>query len=135
MELLSGKSPRKVLELAKKLLESCDCFCRGAKARNVDGRPVHPAHPDAVAWDIEAIVGICANPMAIVPIPLLELLDQAAILTHPMPMVHHKLGSRDIVEEPVWPYVAYESAGYVTDVLGYDAALDILNKALELLQE
>lgn len=85
---------------------------------------------------MEAAVGICANKMGIVPIPLLEILDQAAIeLFGDQLRITHIDEITKEQQEPIWSYVAYESANYVNDNFGHAAVLMVLNRAIELSQQ
>jgi len=133
MDLCSGKSHERILTLARKLLDDPLRWSRDARARDIFGQPVHPRDNEAVAWCVEGAVGICANKNAIVPLPLLELLDAAAVdvFSNQIKITHLNAKTKE-VEAAVWPYVDHESVGYVNDKLGYHAVLLVLDRAIEL---
>lgn len=132
MELASGNDPLEVLRAARSLLEDPTRWSIGARARSADGIPCHPGHKLARAWDIEAAVGVSDNVAGITPLPLLYVLDQATRELFPTKITHRSLKGR--IEEPVSDYFTYETANYVNDFLGHEAVLQVLDKAIALVE-
>lgn len=131
--LYSGKSPEQILQLTRRLLDDQSRWTKNAKARDANNSVVHPGDPTAVCWCVEGAVGLLANKNAIVPFPLLELLDKVCIeLFTDQIQISHLDERYKEAEPPLWPYVAYEGVGYVNDVLGHSAILLVLDRAIEL---
>jgi len=124
---------RQVLEKARTLLTDSARWTRDAPARNQDGTPVRPSDPSAICWCLEAAIGIAAGRSGIVPFEMLELLDRAAVDLYAAELrIEHVNFDTGDPEPPLWDYVAYESSSYVNDVLGHEATLAVLDRAIEL---
>jgi hypothetical protein len=122
-----------VLKEARELLTDPAHWTQEAPARDDTGNPVHPTAATAVCWCLEAAVGLCADPSGAVPYELLVLLDQAALDLFPNELrIEHVNFDTGEPEEPTSSYFANESANYVNDILGHEAALAVLDHAIEL---
>lgn len=131
-DLYSTQNAEQILRKARALLDDPRNWTTEAKARSSQGEPVHPADPRASCWCIEAAVGISANSAGIVPIPLLDLLDDVAIELFPDELrIQHKHFGTNTPEEPIWDHVAYEPVSYVNDHIGHRAVLLVLDRAIE----
>jgi hypothetical protein len=124
-----------ILQAVRLLLEDPAKWTIRTRARDYNGDPVHPTAPTAICWCLEGAVCLVAKDTNAVEllVDLYALLDAAAVELYPVELridhVHFDTGQP---EEPIWPYVAYEPASYANDVLGYEATLSILDKAIEL---
>lgn len=77
--LMNGQPPELILQKAHDLLFNVECWTKGARARDQQGRPVRPEDPNAVSWDIEGAVSICCNNFGILPPYFMRLLDHIAV--------------------------------------------------------
>ena len=106
--LTNGQSLPEILERVIALLSDYPRWCQGAYAASADGRIVKAGSPEAVAWSIEGAVGICSNEHGVVPLFILEYLDQLVF----------ELTGKD------------EGVGWYNDRCTHEALLNFLQEAL-----
>ena len=127
-------NPVEVFTRARALLSDPNKWTHFTSARDKNNLPVHPGSSTAVAWDVEAAVGICDNSAGITPIPFLYILDRVTRELYPLKVAHAHIDTGE-PEEALWDYVEFENTTYINDWYGYDAVLRILDRAIELVRD
>lgn len=77
-DLMTGQTPKAILQKAYDRISDKAKWTRGAVARNANGGKVRPDSTEAVCWDIEGAVSLACNPYGILPPFFIKLLDGVA---------------------------------------------------------
>ena len=123
---------------AKALLLDKHKWTERAQARNALRKHVRPSSPEAVWWDIEGAVALYSNTRGIFPVSAMRLLDSVSreLFGHVHPFAEEAAlwgrgrGQDALIDDLM--AATLDRVVEVNDYLGYDAAMQVLNRAIEL---
>ena len=121
--LTNGKSLADIIDTAIRLIDDPNHHCRGAAARDTNGKPVRAGHPSAVSFSLEGAVAFGCNDLGILPPHLMRWLDTLLI-------VFLDLRSEDDKNQLALPGIMEpRDIGWFNDHYDHQVVMDFLHEA------